>query len=96
MLLIMLRMGRCFRRQRMDLEGFSLTPALKELVARAEWFWPRQAESSGRFLMVAQRLVDALDQEAAMQPALRLKLHAAAQEWRMIMVNHQKLLALQC
>ena len=96
MLLIMLRMGRCFRRQRMDLEGFSLTPALKELVARAEWFWPRQAESSARFLRVAQRLVDALDQEAAVQPALRLKLHAAAQEWRMIMVNHQKLLALQC
>ena len=96
MLLIMLRMGRCLRRQRMDLEGFSLTPALKELVARAEWFWPRQAESSARFLRVAQRLVDALDQEAAVQPALRLKLHAAAQEWRMIMVNHQKLLALQC
>ncbi len=96
MLLIMLRMGRCLRRQRMDLAGLSLSSALKELIARAEWFWPRQAESSGRFLMVAQRLVDALDQEAAMQPALRLKLHAAAQEWRMIMVNHQKLLALQC
>ena len=95
-LLIMLRMGRCFWRQHMDLTGISLSPAVKAQVAKAEWFWPRQKESSNRFLMVAQRLVDALMQEAVVQPAHQLKLQAAAQEWRMIIFNHKSLAELPC
>ena len=95
-LLIMLRMGRCFWRQHMDLTGISLSPAVKAQVAKAEWFWPRQKESSNRFLMVAQRLVDTLMQEAVVQPAHQLKLQAAAQEWRMIIFNHKSLAELPC
>ena len=95
-LLIMLRMGRCFWRQYKDLTGISLSPAVKAQVAKAEWFWSRQKDSPERFDAVAQRLVDALMQEAAAQPAHQLKLQAAAQEWRMIIFNHKSLAELPC
>lgn len=96
LLLMMMRMGRCFRRQHTELTGISLSPALKAQVSKAEWFWPRQKESSDRFLIVAQRLVDALVQEASAQPTFQLKLLAAAQEWRMIISHHKSLVTQSC
>jgi hypothetical protein len=95
-LLLMMRVGRCFQRQRLDLSGLDLPGPLRQLVGQAEWFWSRQFESPERFQKVVARLVDALVAESLAQPSHQLELQAAAQEWRMIAKNNQVLVALPC
>ena len=95
-LLIMMRIARCFRRQRRDLSGLSLPEALRQQLVKAEWFWSHQLDSPERFQQVAQRLVEALVAESQKQSTHQLELHAAAQEWRMIAQNNQVLASLPC
>lgn len=95
-MLIMVRLARCFKRQRADLAGVRLSDSLKRLIGQAEWFWPRQLESADRFRIVAQRLVDALVAEARETPVNALELLSAAHEWRMIAKNNEALASLPC
>lgn len=95
-LLLMMRIGRCLRRQSMDLQGLPLSDSLKRVLDQAAWFWPRQFEHADRFRIVAQRLVDALVAEARANPANALELLAAAQEWRMVASNNEVLASLPC
>ncbi len=95
-LLIMIRIARCYRRQHNDLARVPVSASVKRLVGQAEWFWGRQFESTAHFRTVALRLVEALTAEAQAQPANALELLAAAQEWRMIATNNEKLAALSC
>jgi uncharacterized membrane protein YccC len=95
-LLMMMRLGRCFRRQRDDLAGLRLPAHLRQRVNQAEWFWSRQIESPERFQHVVGRLVDALVAESLLQPTHQLELQAAAQSWRMISKNNQVLASLPC
>ena len=87
-LLIMMRIARCFRRQKIGLEGIELTDALTRLIGQVDWFWSRQMDRSQHFGLMAMRLVDALVYEAKKQPIHELPLLAAAQEWRMISENN--------
>jgi len=95
-LLIMMRIARCYRHQHNDLARVPVSASVKRLVGQAEWFWGRQFESTAHFRTVALRLVEALTAEAQAQPANALELLAAAQEWRMIATNNEKLAALSC
>lgn len=95
-LLKQMRVGRCFRRQRLDLMGLNLSASLRQRINQAEWFWSRQFDSPERFQKVARRLVEALVAESIAQPAHQLELQAAAQEWRMIAQNNQVLAGLSC
>jgi uncharacterized membrane protein YccC len=95
-LLLMMRLGRCFRRQRLYLTGLDLPAPLRALVGQAEWFWGRQYESHERFQRVVGRLVDALVAESQKQPSHQLELQSAAHEWRMIAKNNQVLVSLPC
>ncbi len=95
-LLKQMRVGRCFRRQRLDLMGLNLSTSLRQRINQAEWFWSRQFDSPERFQKVARRLVEALVAESIAQPAHQLELQAAAQEWRMIAQNNQVLAGLSC
>lgn len=95
-LLIMMRVARCFRRQRIDLEGITLSASLQRVRGQAEWFWPRQFEAPERFCGVARRFVDALVAEAKVNQANALELLSAAEEWRMIAINNEMLASLPC
>ena len=95
-LLLMMRVGRCLRRQRRNLANIKLPKALRERLGQAEWFWGRQFDSPARFQSVVTKLVDELVAESHHQPAHQLELQAAAQEWRMIAKNNQVLASLPC
>ena len=95
-LLLMMRVARCFRRQRNNLAKIDLPKQLRQRIAQAEWFWARQFDSPDRFQKVAERLVDDLVAESLAQPVHQLELQAAAQEWRMIAKNNQVLASLPC
>ena len=95
-LLLMMRLGRCFKRQHHVLASLNLPKKLRQQICRAEWFWSRQFDSSTRFQSVVGLLVEALVAESVAQPTHQLKLQAAAQEWEMIAQNNQVLAKLPC
>lgn len=95
-ILVMMRIARCLQRQYRNLKGIRLSDSVKRLIGKAEWFWPRQLESSERFRLMVQQLVEALVNEARENPVNELELLAAAHEWRMIAKNNEVLASLPC